>query len=177
MERLTALIYQTVYKYAAQSVCCIISRRCLSVPQKIPQVCILMHSLRVSNYLVRAVFGPVGFQQMCGGGSVPIEKQGNTDMLFIERASNQGCRHRVKSSWHFGVQNQHEKGLMARMALHGPWEVEFECSRPASVGHRHYIQNVQASSTRSLYSNKWRVFEEWCRLSHVVPFYAFSRIC
>ena len=32
------------------------------------------------------------------------------------------------------------------------------------------IQNARASSTRSLYSGKWRVFEEWCDLKHVIPF-------
>ncbi|XP_067290316.1 uncharacterized protein [Pseudorasbora parva] len=34
----------------------------------------------------------------------------------------------------------------------------------------HTIQSARASSTRSLYSNKWRVFEEWCGRSNIVPF-------
>ncbi|XP_052450263.1 uncharacterized protein LOC128011656 [Carassius gibelio] len=34
----------------------------------------------------------------------------------------------------------------------------------------HTIQSARASSTRSLYSNKWRVFDEWCGRIHIVPF-------
>ncbi|XP_030000932.1 uncharacterized protein LOC115426842 [Sphaeramia orbicularis] len=32
------------------------------------------------------------------------------------------------------------------------------------------IQNARASSTRSLYSGKWRVFEEWCNNRGTIPF-------
>ena len=34
------------------------------------------------------------------------------------------------------------------------------------------IQSARALSTRTLYSCKWRVFEEWCEKSHVVAFQA-----
>lgn len=32
------------------------------------------------------------------------------------------------------------------------------------------MRSARASSTRSLYSGKWRVFEEWCERRHTVPF-------
>ncbi|KAK2823508.1 hypothetical protein Q7C36_020108 [Tachysurus vachellii] len=32
------------------------------------------------------------------------------------------------------------------------------------------IQSARASSTRALYSNKWRVFEEWCGRRVIIPF-------
>ncbi|XP_075948857.1 uncharacterized protein LOC142951249 [Anarhichas minor] len=32
------------------------------------------------------------------------------------------------------------------------------------------IQMARDASTRSLYSGKWRVFEEWCQLRHTIPF-------
>ncbi|KAL3979316.1 patched 2 [Sarotherodon galilaeus] len=32
------------------------------------------------------------------------------------------------------------------------------------------IQNARASSTRSIYSSKWRVFEEWCHGKQIIPF-------
>ena len=32
------------------------------------------------------------------------------------------------------------------------------------------IQNARASSTRSLYDCKWRVFEDWCAKAHEIPF-------
>ena len=32
------------------------------------------------------------------------------------------------------------------------------------------IQNARASSTRSIYSSKWRVFEEWCHEKQIIPF-------
>ena len=34
------------------------------------------------------------------------------------------------------------------------------------------IQCARAQSTRTVYDGKWRVFEEWCEKSHVVPFQA-----
>ncbi|XP_047663485.1 uncharacterized protein LOC113652359 [Tachysurus fulvidraco] len=39
---------------------------------------------------------------------------------------------------------------------------------PSSVIHT--IQSARASSTRALYNNKWRVFEEWCGRRVIIPF-------
>ena len=52
--------------------------------------------------------------------------------------------------------------------------MEFERCRSASAGLPAQvidtIQNARASSTRTLYSGKWRVFEGWCDLKHIIPF-------
>ncbi|GAA6100727.1 uncharacterized protein LOC125140130, partial [Tachysurus ichikawai] len=66
----------------------ILPHRYLSLSQEIPQVCIPGHSIRISNYTVRAVVSSEGFYQMCGGSPVPVEGQGHKDIVLHRRLSD-----------------------------------------------------------------------------------------
>ncbi|XP_047663705.1 uncharacterized protein LOC125140130 [Tachysurus fulvidraco] len=97
---------------------CVLPHRYLSLSQEIPQVCIPGHSIRISNYTVRAVISSEGFYQMCGGSPVPIEGQGHkdivlhrrlSDMLVVKGASHKRCRDCPKSPQRPGFQDKHDE--------------------------------------------------------------------
>lgn len=113
----------------------ILSHRHLPLSQEIPQVCIPGHSIRISNYTVRAIFSSEGFYQMCGGSSVPAEGQGNknivlhrrlSDMLVIKGASHKGRRDGPESPQRFGFQNKHDKEPVSALSANGISGAQFK---------------------------------------------------